>query len=53
MAAKKNKTLAEQAQEILEQAQEKGVQSNFFFVTTAYGDYHSHLGILLAPGGGS
>ena len=32
--AKEKLTLQEQANKILEQAQEKGVQSNFFFVTT-------------------
>ena len=32
--AKEKLTLQEQANRILEQAQEKGVQSNFFFVTT-------------------
>lgn len=31
---KEKLTLQEQANKILEQAQEKGVQSNFFFVTT-------------------
>lgn len=32
--AKEKLSLQEQANKILEQAQEKGVQSNFFFVTT-------------------
>jgi len=32
--SKEKLTLQEQANRILEQAQEKGVQSNFFFVTT-------------------
>ena len=32
--AKEKMSLQEQANRILEQAQEKGVQSNFFFVTT-------------------
>lgn len=32
--AKEKLSLQEQADKILEQAQEKGVQSNFFFVTT-------------------
>ena len=30
----RKKTLSEQAEEILEKAQERGVSSNFFFVTT-------------------
>jgi len=34
MAVKDRLTLQEQAEEILVRAQEKGVQSNFFFVTT-------------------
>lgn len=32
--ANNRKSLQEQANELLEQAQERGVQSNFFFVTT-------------------
>lgn len=32
--AKKGLTLQEQAQEVLAKAEEKGVQTNFFFVTT-------------------
>lgn len=34
MSTTKNLSLQEQAKEILAKAQEKGVQSNFFFVTT-------------------
>lgn len=34
MASAKKLTLQEQANEILKKAEEKGVQSNFFFVTT-------------------
>lgn len=34
MAKKEKKTLQQQAEEILKIAEEKGVQTNFFFVTT-------------------
>jgi hypothetical protein len=43
--SKEKLTLQEQANRILEQAQEKGVQSNFFFVTT-FKRYQVHMKIL-------